>query len=785
MVSTVLAKHIPVDANIVLAAGRLLAERVAHFATTEAQPTTGSGSALDMHGDARPSWAVLADPSTAEAAAREELPVTGIVTVLGFCETAVGLGAIVADTLGAGYLHSTRYPRAGQHHLVDFVESHSHAPNHVIAHTDPDVLAGTGPLVLVDDELTTGKTALAAIEEIHARWPRPSYIVAALLDWRGPDDLDTFRAFEASTGATVTVVSLHNGDRNDLVTPDPGTVEQPGVDPAAPQATVPAGDAGAAAVTVTVMDGLAPATPFATGSSYPHDIADEIAAVLVGRGISAVVGVEECMFVPVLVAARLGTTAQSTTLSPVVVSADAGYPIRSAVTFPSPCGPANAYAYNVAVGARAAVITDTGDPAANLHMATMIARHTGQPVELVLMADAAVAHTANGGAAVRTSHQPERQGQGASRSVRTFALAGSVRSSFAPDDVEFVVADLGDRRLETSLAEREARMQSGGHYSEMLPIEYVPSQAYQRLFHEILATSAEQVALAVAVTAERIMARHLGNDVVIASLARAGTPIGVLLVRYWRLHGLAVPHYTLSIVRGKGIDELAVAHIRTHHPHAAIQFVDGWTGKGAIATELEAACARPGAAHGLDPTLAVVADPGHASSVYGTRDDLLLPSACLNSTVSGLVSRTVFRPELTGGFHGAKFYGHLADQDVSTMFVDTIEASFPARNDALVAARMLETSDDSGPTWQGRQCVSEIAARFGIADINLIKPGVGETLRVLLRRDPWKILVRSFDDPAVAPILALAAEKQIDVVAYDDMTYVACGLIKPQSTADA
>ena len=37
----------------------------------------------------------------------------------------------------------------------------------------------------------------------------------------------------------------------------------------------------------------------------------------------------------------------------------------------------------------------------------------------------------------------------------------------------------------------------------------------------------------------------------------------------------------------------------------------------------------------------MLADPGHCCELYGTRDDFLIPSACLNATVSGLVSRTV------------------------------------------------------------------------------------------------------------------------------------------------
>ncbi|MGT2462115.1 cysteine protease StiP domain-containing protein [Sinomonas atrocyanea] len=63
----------------------------------------------------------------------------------------------------------------------------------------------------------------------------------------------------------------------------------------------------------------------------------------------------------------------------------------------------------------------------------------------------------------------------------------------------------------------------------------------------------------------------------------------------------------------------------------------------------------------------------------GTRDDFLIPSACLNSTVSGLVSRTVFNRALIGPHetHGAKFYRELAPRDVSNEFVDAVAARFP------------------------------------------------------------------------------------------------------------
>ena len=38
-------------------------------------------------------------------------------------------------------------------------------------------------MTFVDDELTTGRTALEVIAAVQARHPRPRYVIAALVDW--------------------------------------------------------------------------------------------------------------------------------------------------------------------------------------------------------------------------------------------------------------------------------------------------------------------------------------------------------------------------------------------------------------------------------------------------------------------------------------------------------------------------------------------------------------------------------------------------------------------------
>ena len=70
----------------------------------------------------------------------------------------------VADGLGlAPYLHSTRRPVAGVAPAGGFEEAHSHATSHLLLPEDPALLAGDGPLVLVDDEFSTGNTVLNTI----------------------------------------------------------------------------------------------------------------------------------------------------------------------------------------------------------------------------------------------------------------------------------------------------------------------------------------------------------------------------------------------------------------------------------------------------------------------------------------------------------------------------------------------------------------------------------------------------------------------------------------------
>lgn len=319
--------------------------------------------------------------------------------------------------------------------------------------------------------------------------------------------------------------------------------------------------------------------------------------------------------------------------------------------------------------------------------------------------------------------------------------------------------------------ERELRIQSGTHYCEMLPIEYKPTAPYMEAYKIALGSCAGETARAVAVTAEKIL-RCKGEGVVLVSLARAGTSAGVLIKRYLKhIYGIEVPHYTISIIRGRGIDHNAMRYLLKQYRPEQLQFVDGWTGKGAILNVLKKELEDY---RDVSPELAVLADPAHVTGLCGTHEDILIPSSCLNSTISGLMSRTFLRDDIIGSedFHGAVYYQDLKNEDVTYDFIEAIEKEFPA---------IEKSTGEMADTGRcGIEEIQEIAGHFQIEDINLIKPGIGETTRVLLRRVPWKVLIRqdSQDDPVLRHIYRLAQEKQADIVIYPLMNYKACGIIK-------
>ncbi|TXL92369.1 phosphoribosyltransferase [Streptomyces sp. IB2014 016-6] len=833
LVSNVLGKHVPQRPSVVHGAGVALGERV-----------------RDLLGDA-----------------------VEQTVILGYAETATGLGHSVADGVArAPYLHSTRRPVPGVATAGGFEESHSHATSHLLLPEDPELLAGDGPLVLVDDEFSTGNTVLNTIRALHARYPRRWYVIVALVDMRTAADRGRLAEFAQDIGARVDLVAMASGTvtlpegvlargqalvaEHDAGSPtDTGTMSssagvgtgtgggtsagigtgtgvgsgagvgvgvgvggpspspQPPPLPTTPAPASPPETADGDIVRVSLgwpaglpdggRHGFTPAHRTRLEAAAPG-MAAELAKELGDARRVLVLGFEELMYAPLRLALELERSVtdievrySTTTRSPVLAVDDPGYAIRSRLVFPAhdtaafPAGEGTGdrYAYNVAGGGFDAVVTvvDSLADSPELHapggLLAQLAAHVPRVVLAVVPSYLPI---------------PSRVTDRQEPSMLPAPLRGPAFSSYAADDVGWLLQDLSDVKLEAPTEEREEAIQSGGaHYAESLPVEYQPSAQYQELFRSALDTSAARIARAVGTVTETVLAEHPQRYddptsveatqalPVLVSLARAGTPVGVLMRRWAQhRHGLDLPHYAISIVRGRGIDTNAIRWLAAHHNPADIVFVDGWTGKGAITRELADALSEFDDFH---PEIAVLADPGGCVRTYGTREDFLIPSACLNSTVSGLISRTVLRADLVGpdDFHGAKHYRELADADVSGYFLDTVAARFDDVTDAVDTEVKELLSTDRAPTWEGWAAVERISEEYGIHDVNLVKPGVGEATRVLLRRVPWKILARRGAGADLDHVRLLAQQRGVPVEEVDGLPYTCVGLIHPRFTRGA
>lgn len=104
--------------------------------------------------------------------------------VIGFAETATCLSHSFFNYLESAkfFIHTTREEIKGMKKL-EFEEEHSHATEQNIYIDNLENIKNINEVILVDDEITTGKTCINIITKLQEKYDIKKYVIVSILNW--------------------------------------------------------------------------------------------------------------------------------------------------------------------------------------------------------------------------------------------------------------------------------------------------------------------------------------------------------------------------------------------------------------------------------------------------------------------------------------------------------------------------------------------------------------------------------------------------------------------------
>lgn len=251
--------------------------------------------------------------------------------VIGLAETATAIGAAAASRYGEDcvYLHTTRELEPQVENWVQFSEEHSHAVEQKLCGDGLEAwIQAAEQVIIVDDEISTGKTLINMVRQLRERYPSKTRFIAASLLNRVSQE-DERRMLDAG---------LHSEWLVKLTGEDPaGTVAGLHVEEAKPVEAAER-DFSHCELPCRPLPDPRRGTPI---RSYLEGC-DEMAGAFLACAASGldslkrvvVLGTEECMY-PALVLGRalekrgLRVLCHATTRSPIGICGAPGYPVTS------------------------------------------------------------------------------------------------------------------------------------------------------------------------------------------------------------------------------------------------------------------------------------------------------------------------------------------------------------------------------------------------------------------------------------------------------------------------
>ena len=302
--------------------------------------------------------------------------------VIGFAETATAIGAAAAERLpDCKYIHTTREDIAADKWLY-FSEEHSHASEQKLcADRLAEYAEQTDTVILIDDEISTGKTLINIVERLRTvRGFEGKRIVAASIISRVSEE--NLARLESAGIISECLLKLPEEDYTAAVE----RFDVTGAEHTASLSCKPE------VRTLTLADpraGVDIAEYARQCREQSERLLDSIGEKLPKNGKMLVLGTEECMY-PALVFGRVmerrgyaWVRSHSTTRSPIGICTAEGYPITEGYSIRSFYeNGRETFIYNPAQYDAAVIVTDGRNTEAADDIAAVLARH-GSP-EIIL-----------------------------------------------------------------------------------------------------------------------------------------------------------------------------------------------------------------------------------------------------------------------------------------------------------------------------------------------------------------------------------------------------------------
>lgn len=132
----------------------------------------------------------------------------GNILIIGFAETATALSSAIMHQACLDTNHANDhiwYVQTTRHHLnrdyITFSEEHSHATEQRL-YLNTMIPADT--IIMIDDEITTGKTIINMVDKLKKFYPNANYHCASVLNWQNEENKKCFSGNNITSTALVT-----------------------------------------------------------------------------------------------------------------------------------------------------------------------------------------------------------------------------------------------------------------------------------------------------------------------------------------------------------------------------------------------------------------------------------------------------------------------------------------------------------------------------------------------------------------------------------------------------